>query len=98
MGHGSIICPGDVQRMRAGSGVLHREYNPSVEEPVHFLQIWLQPNRLGATAGCAQKPFPDHERRGDLRLLVSPDVRLTDEGAVQVHGLADAEVLLFDLP
>lgn len=92
------FAPATFQRMSAGSGVLHSEYNPSAEELVHFLQIWLQSNRLGVTPGCAQKHFPDHERRAGLRLLVSPDVRLTDEGVVRVHGLADAEVLLFDLP
>jgi redox-sensitive bicupin YhaK (pirin superfamily) len=75
LGNGSLIRPGDVQRMSAGTGVLHSEYNPSATEPVHFLQIWLQPNRLGVTPDYAQKHFAADERRGQLRLLVSPDGR-----------------------
>jgi hypothetical protein len=75
LGNGSVIRPGDVQRMSAGTGVLHSEYNPSAEEPVHFLQIWLRPNRLGVRPGYAQRHFPADERRARLRLLVSPDGR-----------------------
>jgi hypothetical protein len=75
LGNGSVIRPGDVQRMSAGKGVLHSEYNPSGEEPVHFLQIWLQPSRRGVEPGYAQRHFPETERRGRLRLLVSPDGR-----------------------
>lgn len=75
MGNGSVIRPGDVQLMSAGTGVTHSEYNQSDGEPVHFLQIWLQPNRLGVDPGYAQKEFPQSERRGRLTLLVSPDGR-----------------------
>jgi redox-sensitive bicupin YhaK (pirin superfamily) len=75
MGNGSVIRPGDVQLMSAGTGVTHSEYNPSDAEPVHFLQIWLQPNRKGVEPGYAQKAFPQSERRDRLRLLVSPDGR-----------------------
>lgn len=75
LGNGSVIRPGDVQRISAGRGVLHSEYNPSDSEPVHFLQIWLQPDRQGGTPGYAQRHFPAAERRGKLRLLVSPDGR-----------------------
>ncbi len=82
MGNGSIIRPGDVQRMSAGSGVQHSEYNPSNTEPVHFLQIWLQPNRMSVAPSYAQQFFSDEERRGKLRLLVSPDGR---DGSISAH-------------
>ena len=73
MGNGSIIRPGDIQRMSAGTGVRHSEYNPSPTEPVHFLQIWLVPNRAGVQPGYEQKHFPLGDRHGRLVLLVSPD-------------------------
>ncbi|MEJ2309037.1 MAG: pirin family protein [Gammaproteobacteria bacterium] len=75
MGNGSVIRPGDVQRMSAGTGVTHSEYNHSATEPVHFLQIWLQPNVTGVEPGYDQKHFPLEERRGRWKLLVSPDGR-----------------------
>jgi redox-sensitive bicupin YhaK (pirin superfamily) len=75
MGNGSVIRPGDVQRMSAGTGVTHSEYNHSATEPVHFLQIWLQPNATGVEPGYDQKHFPLEERRGRWKLLVSPDGR-----------------------
>jgi hypothetical protein len=75
MGNGSVIRPGDVQHMSAGTGVRHSEYNHSASEPVHFMQIWLLPNRTGVEPGYNQRYFPDGERRGRLRLLVSPDGR-----------------------
>ena len=75
MGNGSVIKPGDVQRMSAGTGVTHSEFNPSEDEPVHFLQIWLKPNQTGVEPAYAQRHFPDEERRGRLALLVSPDGR-----------------------
>jgi hypothetical protein len=92
MGNGSVIRPGDVQHMSAGTGVLHSEYNPSDSEPVHLLQIWLEPNRAGVAPGYAQKHFADAERRGRLRLLVSPDGR---EGSIRAHqdGFLYATVL-----
>ncbi len=103
MGNGSVIRPGDVQRMSAGTGVTHSEYNPSPEEPVHFLQIWLQPNRRGVAPGYDQRYFSPEDRRGRLVLLVSPDGRdgslashqdallfgtLLDAGAQVSHSLA----------
>jgi redox-sensitive bicupin YhaK (pirin superfamily) len=82
MGNGSVIRPGDVQRMSAGSGVRHSEFNPSPDQPVHFLQIWLIPNRRGGDPEYTQRHFPESERRGRLRLLVSPDGR---EGSIATH-------------
>jgi len=82
MGNGSVIRPGDVQRMSAGTGVTHSELNPSREEAVHFLQIWLQPNRRGVEPGYEQRHFPASERRGRLVLLVSPDGR---DGSLSSH-------------
>src|SRR5260221_12084091 len=69
MGNGSIIRPGDVQRMTAGTGVMHSERNPSPEKPVHFLQIWLLPERARLTPGYEQKTFAEAERKGKLRLV-----------------------------
>jgi len=82
MGNGSVIRPGDVQRMSAGTGVTHSEYNASASEPVHFLQIWLQPDVLGVEPGYEQKHFPVADRRGRWVLLVSRDGR---EGSVASH-------------
>jgi hypothetical protein len=75
LGNGSEIRPGDVQRMSAGTGVRHSEYNHSATEPVHLLQIWLEPNARGVTPGYAQRHFRPEDRHGRLRLLVSPDGR-----------------------
>ena len=82
MGNGSVIRPGDVQRMSAGTGVQHSEYNHSKTEPVHFLQIWLEPNRFGVEPGYEEKHFSPEERRGRLALLVSPDGR---NGSLSAH-------------
>ena len=82
MGNGSVIRPGDVQRMSAGTGVRHSEHNPSDTEPVHFLQIWLQPNAVGVEPGYAQQHVSEEERRGKLCLLVSPDGR---NGSISAH-------------
>jgi redox-sensitive bicupin YhaK (pirin superfamily) len=82
MGTGSTIRPGEVQRMSAGTGVRHSEMNPSRDQPVHFLQIWLLPDRAGHAPGYEQKAFPEAERRGRLRLVASPDGA---EGSVTIH-------------
>ena len=82
MGNGSVIRPGDVQRMSAGTGVLHSEFNPSPDRQVHLLQIWIQPNRRGVEPGYEQKRFEDAEKRGRLRLVASPDGA---EGSVTIH-------------
>ena len=73
MGTGSVIRPGDVQMMSAGSGIRHSEYNHSREELVHFLQIWIVPDRKGVTPRYQQQHFSDAEKRGRLRLIISPD-------------------------
>jgi redox-sensitive bicupin YhaK (pirin superfamily) len=82
MGNGSVIRPGDVQRMSAGSGVRHSEYNPSDKEPVHFLQIWIEPNVTGIAPGYEEKRFDAASKRGRLRLVASPDGR---DGSVTIH-------------
>jgi len=98
MGNGSVIRPGDIQRMSAGSGVTHSEYNPAPEAAVHFLQIWLQPNALGVEPSYQQKYFSPDDRRGRLQLLVSPDGREESISSHQdglVYGtLLDAQGLL----
>ena len=81
-GGGGVIKPGDVQRMSAGTGVMHSEFNASRTEPVHFLQIWIVPERRGIAPGYEQKHFPPEQRQGQLRLLASPDAA---EGSVQIH-------------
>jgi redox-sensitive bicupin YhaK (pirin superfamily) len=82
LGNGSLIRPGDVQRMSAGTGITHSEFNASPSEPVHFLQIWIQPERTGLPPGYEQRTFAESERRGELKLVASRDGR---EGSVQVH-------------
>jgi redox-sensitive bicupin YhaK (pirin superfamily) len=82
MGNGSVIVPGDVQRMSAGKGILHSEYNPSRDEPVHFLQIWIEPNVRGIAPGYEQRHIALEDKRGRLRLIASPDGR---EGSVTIH-------------
>ena len=82
MGNGSIIRPGEVQRMSAGTGVVHSEMNPSRTRPVHFLQIWIVPDRAEHRPGYEQKAFSVDERRGKLRLVASPDGR---DGSVTIH-------------
>jgi redox-sensitive bicupin YhaK (pirin superfamily) len=86
MGTGSVIRPGDVQRMSAGTGVLHSEINPSVTRPVHFFQIWLLPAKRGIQPGYEQKTFDAAEKQGRLRLVAAHDGR---EGAITVHADAD---------
>src|SRR5688500_13563108 len=82
MGNGSVIKPGDVQRMSAGTGVRHSEFNASKTEPVHFLQIWIIPERAGLPSGYEQKFFGEDEKRGKLRLVASPDGA---EGSVRIR-------------
>jgi redox-sensitive bicupin YhaK (pirin superfamily) len=82
MGNGSVLRPGDVQRMTAGRGVMHSEFNHSQTAPVHFLQIWILPDRAGLTPSYEQIHVPLEERRGGFRLIAS---RAGGPGVVQVH-------------
>jgi redox-sensitive bicupin YhaK (pirin superfamily) len=93
LGTGSVIRPGDVQRMSAGSGIRHSEFNASQEKPVHFLQIWLLPNERGIEPGYEQKAFATDERRGRLRLVASPD---GGQGSLTMHTDARLYAGLFD--
>ena len=86
MGNGSVIRPGDVQRMSAGTGVRHSEFNASDTDPVHFLQIWILPERKGLEPGYEQKHFAAKDKRGRLRLVGSRDGR---DGSVTIHQDAD---------
>jgi hypothetical protein len=86
LGTGSVIRPGDVQRMSAGSGVQHSEFNHSQSELVHFLQIWIIPDRQGLAPGYAEAKFTDEDKRGRLRLIVSGDGR---DGSLSIHQDAD---------
>jgi redox-sensitive bicupin YhaK (pirin superfamily) len=92
-GTSSVIRPGDVQRMSAGRGVMHSEFNGSQSQPVHFLQIWIQPNQLGIAPGYEQKHFAADEKRGRLRLVASPDGA---EGSVRIQQDARVYAGLFD--
>ncbi|MFG6096787.1 pirin family protein [Leptothoe sp. ISB3NOV94-8A] len=82
IGNGSIIRPGDVQRMSAGSGISHSEYNASKESPVHFLQIWVLPDKQGIEPGYEQTYFSPEEKQGRLRLVGSQDGR---DGSITIH-------------
>lgn len=93
IGTGSVIRPGDVQRMSAGSGVTHSEFNASDKELVHFLQIWLMPSQRGIKPSYEQKTFSDVEKRGRLRVVASPDGR---DGSVTIHADAVLYAGLFD--
>lgn len=93
MGNGSVIVPGDVQRMSAGRGVRHSEFNPSKTSPVHFLQIWIEPARTGIDPGYEQKHVPAADKRGRLRLVASPDGRA---GSVTIHQDAMVWAALLD--
>ncbi len=93
MGNGSTIRPGDVQRMTAGTGVRHSEFNPSSTHGTHLLQIWIMPDRLNLTPSYEEKRFAAEEKRGRLRLVAAPDAR---DGAVVLHQDACLYVGLFD--
>ncbi|MES2978439.1 MAG: pirin family protein [Pseudomonadota bacterium] len=93
IGNGAAIPPGDVQRMSAGTGIMHSEFNHAANEVTHFLQIWIEPNAKGVAPGYEQKSFPDAEKRGKLRLVASSDGA---EGSVKLN--ADTRIFagLFD--
>jgi len=91
--HDGVIRPGDVQRMSAGSGVRHSEFNPARDEPTHFLQIWILPRQTGIAPGYEQKHFDAAAKRGRLALVASPDGA---EGSVTIHADAWLHAGLFD--
>jgi len=93
MGNGSTIVPGDVQRMSAGRGVLHSEFNHEAAGETHFLQIWIEPSVRGIDPGYEQKRFGAEDKRGQLRLVASPDAR---EGSVKIHQDAFVYATLLD--
>ncbi len=93
MGNGTSIPPGDVQRMSAGSGVRHSEFNHAPEAVTHFLQIWIEPSERGIAPGYEQKSFADADKRGALRLVASPDGA---QGSVTIHADARLYAGLFD--
>ena len=89
LGTGSVIRPGDVQRMSAGTGIAHSEFNASESDPVHFLQIWVLPKQRGLTPSYEQKSFPPETRKGRLQLVGASDGR---DGAVTIHQDLDLHV------
>ena len=93
IGTGSIIRPGEVQRMTAGTGIRHSEFNASETDPVHFLQIWILPEQDGLTPSYEQTDFPTEEKRGRLRLVGSRDGR---DGSVTIHQDVNLYAGLFD--
>lgn len=93
IGTGSIIKPGEVQRMSAGRGIRHSEYNASQSDRVHFLQIWILPEAAGIAPSYEQKAYPDAEKRGKLRLVGSRDGR---DGSVTIHQDVDLYAALLD--
>ncbi len=93
MGTGAVIKPGDVQRMSAGTGVVHSEFNASKTDEVHFLQIWLIPEKQGIKPGYEQKAYSDADKRGMFRLVASPDGR---DGSITIHSDAKVYASLVD--
>jgi len=93
LGNGSAIRPGDVQRMSAGTGVEHSEFNAQKDGVTHFLQIWIEPDRRGIAPSYEEKNFPAEQKRGRLRLVASPDGR---DGSVVIHQQAMLYAGVFD--
>jgi hypothetical protein len=91
LGTGSVILPGDGQSMTAGSGIRHSEFNPSATEPVHLLQIWIQPEKAALPPSYEQKSFPEREKQGNLRLIAS---RNASDGSVKINQDAQLYVAL----
>ena len=95
IGNGATIVPGEVQRMSAGSGIAHSEFNHAADQTTHFLQIWLLPNQRGIAPGYEQKAFAEADKRGRLRLVAAPDGR---DGSVTIHADAAMYAGLVDGP
>jgi len=92
MDNGEVLRPGEFQRMTAGTGITHSEFNPSADEPVHLYQIWLFPDRKGHTPSYQQKRFPDEQLSNKLRVVASPDA---EDGSLMIHQ--DAKIFLSKL-
>ena len=92
MGHGAVLRPGEMQRITAGRGMLHSEFNPSPTEPVHLYQLWIVPRERGLTPGYEQKAFDPQERRNRLQLVASPE---GEAGSLTIQQ--DARLYLADL-
>jgi quercetin 2,3-dioxygenase len=102
LGNGAVIRPGEVQRMTAGTGITHSEYNPSPTQSVHFLQIWILPDRQGLPPGYEQRLFLSAEKQGRLRLVASPDgrddsVTVHQDAALYVSHLGAADTVVHDI-
>jgi redox-sensitive bicupin YhaK (pirin superfamily) len=93
LGSGSVIRPGDVQLMSAGTGIRHSEFNASETKPVHFLQIWIIPEKQGLKPAYAEKHFPEADRRNRLKVIVSPDGR---DGSLKIHQDAAIQAGVFE--
>ena len=93
LGTGSVILPGDGQRMTAGSGIRHSEFNPSATDAAHLLQIWIQPEKAGLQPSYEQKSFPEEEKRGKLRVVASRDAQ---DGSVKINQDAKLYVSLLE--
>jgi quercetin 2,3-dioxygenase len=96
IGNGATIVPGEVQRMSAGTGISHSEFNLAADQTTHFLQIWIQPSRRGIAPGYEQKAFADGDKRGRLHRVASPDGPGHVEGSVTIHADASMYAGLFD--
>ncbi len=96
MGNGTAILPGEVQRMTAGSGVRHSEFNHAQADTTHFLQIWILPDEGGLTPGYEQKAFSEADKRGQLRLVAAPAPQAQAAGAVTLNADASIRAGLFD--
>jgi redox-sensitive bicupin YhaK (pirin superfamily) len=102
MGNGAVLRPGEFQRMSAGTGIRHSEFNPSQSEPVHFYQIWLLPRSKGVEPSYEQKFFPEDQKRGRLRLVASPDgadgsLRIGQDARVYLATLAGGESVVHEI-
>jgi redox-sensitive bicupin YhaK (pirin superfamily) len=101
-GGGSVIGPGDVQRMSAGTGIVHSEFNHSQTERVHLLQIWIDPDTMGIEPGYEQKTFTEDDKRGRLRLIASPDggdasVTIRQDALLYASSLDEGEDVKYDI-
>lgn len=103
MGNGEVLRPGEFQRMSAGTGIRHSEFNPSASEPVHLYQIWLLPARTGLEPSYEQKFFADDEKQGRLRVVASPDgadgsLKIHQDAKIYLSALRAGDAIVHELP